>query len=214
MPRIKAASLEEHHELVWKDITNAVGELLAERDYDSINLGHIAARAGLARNTLYNYADDKASLVIAIAERASRPVLDRVTAIADGSGPATDRARAIIDELMNAFADNTIRLMLPTAAAAVSAVSAVSAEVVENREGPFGAVARSMEKVVRDGIARGEFRPTDDVQLTTWLLSGIVRAGVERMVRDQISPTDMSGPVQDLIIGALTAAPSSMPSTA
>lgn len=209
MPRIKAASLDEHHELVWQDITDAVGALLAERDYDSINLGHIAARAGLARNTLYNYADDKASLVVAIAERASRPVLDRITKIADGSGPATDRARAIIDELMHAFADNTIRLMLPPAAAAVSAVSA---EIVENCEGPFGAVARSMEKVVRDGVARGEYRPTDDVQLTTWLLSGIVRAGAERMVRDQISPTDVSGPAQDLIIGALTAASSSRPS--
>lgn len=197
MPRIKAASLEEHHELVWQAITDAVAGLLTERDYDSINLGHIAARAGLARNTLYNYADDKAALVIAIAERVSRPVLDRITTIADEAGPATDRARAIIDELMRAFADSTIRLMLPSASALLSS------DTVQNSAGPFDVVAQSMEQVVRDGITRGEFRPTGDVQLTTWLLSGILRAGVERMVKDQIAPSDMTGLVQDLILSAL-----------
>lgn len=197
MPRIKAASLEEHHELIWQAITDAVADLLTERDYDSINLGHIAARAGLARNTLYNYADDKAALVIAIAERVSRPVLDRITTIADAAGPATDRARAIIDELMRAFADSTIRLMLPSASALLSS------EAVPNSVGPFAVVAQSMENVVRDGITRGEFRPTGDVQLTTWLLSGILRAGVERMVKGQIAPSDMTGPVQDLILSAL-----------
>jgi len=53
MPRIRGASIEEHHEMVWTDLAEAMRQLLLECDDDSINMGHIAARAGLARNTLY-----------------------------------------------------------------------------------------------------------------------------------------------------------------
>jgi hypothetical protein len=44
MPRIRGASIEEHHEMVWADLAEAMRQLLLERDYDSINMGHIAAR--------------------------------------------------------------------------------------------------------------------------------------------------------------------------
>ena len=37
--------------MVWADLAEAMRQLLLERDYESINMGHIAARAGLARNT-------------------------------------------------------------------------------------------------------------------------------------------------------------------
>ncbi|MEU9900730.1 hypothetical protein ACIBCS_36265 [Streptomyces phaeochromogenes] len=41
-----------------------------------------------------------------------------------------------------------------------------------------------VENVVRDGIARGEFRDAGDVQLAVELLSGVMRVGVERIGRD------------------------------
>ena len=150
--------MEAHHELVWQSVTDALGELLTERDYESINLGHIAARAGLARNTLYNYASDKTSLVLAIAERASRPILDKVTAIADAPEPATERARQIISELLHAFTSSTFRLILQPAAAA-----AVPLDATGVRHSPFRPIPVAMEKVIRDGIRSGEFRAVDDV---------------------------------------------------
>lgn len=205
MPRIKAPSVEAHHELVWQSVTDALGELLTERDYESINLGHIAARAGLARNTLYNYASDKTSLVLAIAERASRPVLESVTAIADAPEPAAERARQIISELLHAFTSSTFRLILHPVAATTGPLDAVDV-----REGPFRAVPDAMEKVIRDGVRDGEFRVVDDVALAAWLLSGIMRAAADRMTRGGLHPDDLIGPVQDLIVGAL-AQPASTP---
>jgi AcrR family transcriptional regulator len=206
MPRIKAPSVEAHHELVWQAVTDALGELLTERDYESINLGHIAARAGLARNTLYNYASDKTSLVLAIAERASRPVLADVTTIADAPAPAPDRARQIISELLRAFTSNTFRLILRPASAAAAPLG-----VIDVRDGPFRAIPDAMEKIIRDGIRSGEFRAVDDVPLTAWLLSGIMRAAADQMARDDLHPDDLIDPVQDLIVGALVQPASSPP---
>ena len=46
MPRIREASISEHHETVWADLAEAMRQLLLERDYDTLTMGHIAARPG------------------------------------------------------------------------------------------------------------------------------------------------------------------------
>lgn len=198
MPRIKAASLEEHHELVWRDITNALSELLEERDYENINLGHIAERSGIARNTLYRYAPDKTALMIAIAHRASAPVVGRIIEISHQPLSATERVRLIIAELIHAFASTTIRLMLQP-----SMLKAIPTGVIEHPEGPFGVIAQAMEKVIAEGVAADEFRISADEQLTAWLLSGVVRSAADRVMHEQHSPEQLIPIVQDLVTSAL-----------
>ena len=51
-------------------------------------------------------------------------------------------------------------------------------------ESPFHAVVVEVENVVRAGIARGEFRDVGDVPLAVELLSGVMRAGAERIGRE------------------------------
>ncbi|MCX2946813.1 TetR/AcrR family transcriptional regulator [Lentzea sp. NEAU-D7] len=182
MPRIRAATIEEHHERVWADLTEAVRRLLLERDYDSITMGHIAAEAGLARNTLYNYAADKRTLVLELARRASRPLTEQVSAIAARSRePAAARLREIVEVILSGSTTNAMRLMfLPSS-------SPMVADLPDGRDNPFTALVAEVEKVVGDGVAGGEFRGVDDVRLTVELLSGAMRAGCDRISRDPAS---------------------------
>ena len=176
MPRIRAATIEEHHEMVWADLAEAMRQLLLERDYDSITMGHLAERAGLARNTLYNYGRDKGSLVVALTERVGRPAVEQVAAIAArAADPAADRMRQIVAAVLEAFTDQVLQLMFRPGSVP---------EVPKGPDSPFHAIVVEVENVVRDGIARGEFRPVDDVQLTVELLSGVMRSGAERIGRD------------------------------
>lgn len=200
VPKIKAASLEEHHERVWDDLTAAMNTLLTERDYDTINLGHIAERAGIARNTVYNYARDKAGLVVAIAARASGPFLETVTALAAEDRPATARLSDITVVTMRAFTENTIRLMLQPS---TSGHAPVPPQVVEDLDGPFGRLLLAVERVVRDGVASGEFRQLDDVRMTVALLGGAARLAAERMARDRLDPSRVAAAVNDLVLHAL-----------
>ncbi|MFD6447940.1 TetR/AcrR family transcriptional regulator [Promicromonospora sp. NPDC060204] len=196
MPRIKGATFQAHHEQVWSDLTEAMGALLAERGYDGFNLGHVAARAGIARNTIYNYAKDKAALAAKIAQHASRDILARIDEIAAGPEPAPRRLAQIVDTLMRSFDTPAVRLMLHSPA------TAMPQDVLEHPEGPFAQVAAAVEQVLRDGVDEGTFRPVGDVTLTTHLLSGIVRAGAERTASgadiEQILPA-----VTDLLLAAL-----------
>ncbi|AGL13579.1 TetR/AcrR family transcriptional regulator [Actinoplanes sp. N902-109] len=179
MPRIKAASIGEHHEKVWADLAEAMRQLLLERDYDSITMGHIAARAGLARNTLYNYASDKTALVLALSHRAGRPAVEQVTAIAAHTEtPAADRIRQIITVVLEASTDPALQLMFrPGSGQPIT-------QLPKGPGGPLHEIVVEVENVVRAGLARQEFRDVGDVPLTVELLAGVMRAGAERIGRD------------------------------
>lgn len=202
MPRIRGVNIEEHHELVWADLAEAIRQLLLERDYDSINMGHIAAKAGLARNTLYNYARDKSALVLALTQRACRPVVERVAAIAVRSpDSAEERMRDIIEAVLEASTDQSMQLMFrPGSGLPV-------AEVPKGPAGPFHAIVVEVENVVLDGIAGGEFRDVDDVHLAVELLSGVMRAGAERIGRDPATFAATVRAAQEIVLASLTRRP-------
>ncbi|NJP32872.1 TetR/AcrR family transcriptional regulator [Micromonospora thermarum] len=203
MPRIRGANVEEHHEMVWADLAEAMRQLLLERDYDSINMGHIAARAGLARNTLYNYARDKSALVRALTERASRPAVKRVAAIAARSAdPAAERMREIIEAVLEASTDQAMKLMFRPGSAPLVA------EVPKGPDSPFHAIVVEVENVVRDGIARGEFRDVGDVHLAVELLSGVMRAGAERIGREPAAFAATARAAREIILESLARRPS------
>jgi len=197
MPRIRGASIEEHHEMVWADLAEAMRQLLLERDYDSINMGHIAAGAGLARNTLYNYAGDKSALVLALTRRVGRPTVERVAAIgARSADPAAERMREIIAAVLEAFMDSVTQLMLRP-----------FPEVPKGPDSPFHAIVVEVENVVRAGIAREEFRDVGDVHLAVELLSGVLRAGAERIGRDPAAFAATVRAAQEIVLASVIRRP-------
>ena len=188
--------------MVWADLAEAMRQLLLERDYESINMGHIAARAGLARNTLYNYARDKDALVLALTERACRPGVERVGAIAARTpDPAAQRLREIVEAVLAASTDQSMQLMFrPGSGLPV-------ADVPKGPDGPFHAIVVDVENVVRDGIARGEFRDVGDVQLVVELLSGVMRAGAERIGRDPAAFAATVSAAREIVLASLARCP-------
>ncbi|MFJ8689599.1 TetR/AcrR family transcriptional regulator [Micromonospora wenchangensis] len=198
MPRIRGASIEEHHELVWADLAEALRQLLRERDFDSITMGHIAARAGLARNTLYNYGRDRSALVLALTRRVGQPTVQRVATIAARSTePAAQRMRDIIETVLAAFQDQVLQLMFRPGS------GMPFAGMPKGPDSPFHAIVVEVEGVVRDGIERGEFRDVGDVHLVVELLSGVMRAGAERIGRDPDSYSPTVHATRELILASL-----------
>ncbi|MBE3011633.1 TetR/AcrR family transcriptional regulator [Microbispora sp. NEAU-D428] len=209
MPRIRGAGIEEHNEIVWADLAEAMRQLMLERDFDSINMGHIAARAGLARNTLYNYARDKSALVLALTQRAARPAVERVAAIAARSAdPAAERMREIIVAVLEAFTDQIMQLMFRPGS------GPPAAEVPKEPDSPFHAIVVEVENVVRAGIARGEFHDLGDVHLTVELLSGVMRASAERIGRDPAAFAATVRAAREIVLASPARRPDQGPSAA
>jgi AcrR family transcriptional regulator len=101
MPRIAAASIEEHVRRQTARITTEAWRLFTERGYRHTDLGDIAAAVGLARNSLYRYFPGKDHILLACIEASLEPHL----AVLDGLACQRDAPQARIAAWVDAQFD-------------------------------------------------------------------------------------------------------------
>ena len=83
MPRIAAASIEEHVRQQTERITAAARLLFAKNGFHATDLGDIAREVGLARNSLYRYYANKDKLLLACIQEDMAPYLQRLQLLID-----------------------------------------------------------------------------------------------------------------------------------
>lgn len=96
MPKISAPSVAEHHEAQLRAILDAALELLHE-EHVMPGLAQVAARAGLARTSVYQYFSSRAELVLAVAEDMLPAWESHLQASIDEFTEPRDRVHAYFD---------------------------------------------------------------------------------------------------------------------
>lgn len=189
MPKILAANLADHRRKVHEGLLDALDALLDERDYDRITLKDIASRAGVARNTVYNYAPDKATLLLAAVRRSTVGVGDTVDELANSTDlDAPQRLAAVIDFLLTSFTRGTHRVFVLQAQVGSLEVEdqAIAAESID-------AVQSSIARVLEAGARSGEFAPVTNTERTLAFISGVMAAAVRQIAHEETAP----GPIVD-----------------
>ncbi|PWK83578.1 hypothetical protein C8D88_11034 [Lentzea atacamensis] len=105
--------------------------------------------------------------------------------------------REIIEVILSTSTNHAMRLMF------LANATPLMADLPDRPDNPFTALVAEAENVVRDGFTNGEFCGLDDVQLTVELLSGAMRAGVERISRDPDALSQLSE-AQEIVLAAIT----------
>jgi AcrR family transcriptional regulator len=77
MPRIAAASIEEHIRNQTGRILDAASALFNEQGYRNTDMAGIARSMGLARNSLYRYYSSKDHILVAVIKRDMEPFVER-----------------------------------------------------------------------------------------------------------------------------------------
>lgn len=103
MPRIRAGSIEEHKVMTRRQILEAARTLLAETGNSDLNLGDLAAVAGIGRTTLYEYFRDRDDLIASLVE-------DALPGVIAGLVARMDRDRAP-DELLLDLAELVVEFV-------------------------------------------------------------------------------------------------------
>ncbi|HRE02981.1 MAG TPA: TetR/AcrR family transcriptional regulator [Ilumatobacteraceae bacterium] len=113
-------SIAAHREAITSRIFDALGELMHTEGYEAISLADVAAKADLARTTMYNYFPDKDALAVAYAEReVDKYVASLTDQLARADNPV-DQLRLYIRRQLRYFATHhmppgrTLQSMLPT----------------------------------------------------------------------------------------------------
>jgi len=192
MPKIRAKNLEGHHEAVWKALADGLEHLLAKRPYEQISIAEIAASAGIARNTFYNYASDKATLVAMAAARSAQALLDEIVTLSSGNETPPQRLERILRAICSWFGNADHQRLVHCALFGAVRNSGLSIAVA-----PLAGINEPAERVVAEGIASGHFRPVPDVGMAVETMAGAVQAGVVRLVR---RPEQMAAIIDEVVL--------------
>lgn len=167
MPRISEPSLAAHRQRAEAKLLGAWADLLREQGYEAITLAMVAERAGMARNTVYNYFPSKEALLAAYVEREVARFMPKVTAAVDATVGARSRLEVLIREQFGYFAGAGTALH-PLAGALGPAAQATLA-------GHFKPIQRLVGRILREGVHEGELRPLD-VERATDLVIAVLDA--------------------------------------
>lgn len=171
MPRIEAASVEEHVRLQTERILDAATRLFRERGYRNTDLEDIAAAVGLARNSLYRYYPGKDHILLACVQRDMVPFIDELAGLVSRYPDPRKRIGAWLDaqiDIATSPAHATLEMMAeirragPGLQAGLKALHALPNRVIE------AAVAE---------VLRGQRR---EVRLVTALIGGLVEAAARQ----------------------------------
>jgi AcrR family transcriptional regulator len=151
-------------------ILRAARQLVADGGFRQAQIASVAALAEVAVGTVYRYFPTKADLFAEIVRTVSQREVDVLRQIADSGGPASERLAAAV----RAFASRAIRgRRLASAVLAEPVDPEVDDVRLEYRRIHY----RTFERIIREGIAAGEF-PSQDVAASAACLVGAFMEGL------------------------------------
>ena len=145
-------------------ILDATQALIIERGFADLRLEHVAARAGVAKATLYRRWPSKEALALELLLELAAPHL-AVEDEGDTRAELQAAVRHIVDALTNTPFGPAVRALLSQIAINPSLGDPFRATVVQARRD-------EVARIVARGIARGDLRPDADVDLATETLAG------------------------------------------
>lgn len=155
MPRIRAASIDEHKDLTRRAILGEAKSLIAQSGTAEISLGDLAARAGIGRTTLYEYFADRDDVIASLVEEELPGV---VSELIEGlhSTQTESRLVELVDATVKFVVDNPVLgLILHTE------VPRLGARAQHRIRLAHADLAKEMGNVYMRGVEQGLFRRLD-----------------------------------------------------
>lgn len=155
MSQVKATARIEQITATRTRIIEAARDAVALGGWQEAQIALIAARAGVATGSVYRYFESKADLYAHVLAMVSQREVDVITAIIDSEGRASQR-------LANAIYAFSARAMRGRRQAYALIVEPCEPEIDSARLKYRAAVAEQIARVIKLGIASGEFIDVDE----------------------------------------------------
>jgi len=174
MPRIDAASIEEHVRAQTARILDAATGLFQERGYRKTDMDDIAQAVGLARNSLYRYYRNKDFILLACVERDMGAFVDRMRGLASEYPDPVERIGAWLDMQMD-MATSPAHATMEFMAEIRTDAPELRKRLMELHDAPGNVLEGAVAEIVR-----GKRR---DASLIIALIKGMVEAAAGHAIR-------------------------------
>ena len=180
---------------------HAAAGLFGSQRFHEVRMEDIATAAGVGKGTIYRYFSDKEDLYLALLERASRQMHDRLERSVRNLKGSTARLKAMVTAIISFFDEQPHLLSLIQ-----------REEVLRGPDFPWKKTREEMLDLMigllEEGNTRGEFAVRDPDLLALLLLAGL--RGVLRFGK-RPRPRDLAQRIVDIFLkGAIAGSPVSL----
>jgi TetR/AcrR family transcriptional regulator of autoinduction and epiphytic fitness len=162
----------------------------AERGWGGLTIEAVAARAGVARSTIYRHWPDKLAVITDALEVLNQQPTPRL----DDETPRT-RVHALLAHLARALTDSGLSSCVP----ALIDAAEHNSDVREFHHRYHAQRRRALVKAIGSGVAAGDFPPATDPELAAHSLAGAIF--YRRLITREPFDPDRVDELVDLVLG-------------
>ncbi|MFC0673983.1 TetR/AcrR family transcriptional regulator [Brachybacterium hainanense] len=178
MPKIIGGSLEEHRERTRGKIFSALEELLEQDAFERITFSRIAAVAQVGRTAMYNHFPDKEALLVEYA-------MHQTAGFVDSLREELSRA-STPPEAIRIYVRHQLRLHITFHMPGRGKGASLDPDTARRLREHVVVIENVLRGILRDGMARGDFRPDLDIDQTVRILNSLlVNQAGSRSIEDE-----------------------------
>lgn len=162
-----------------REILEAALKLFLARGYSATRLEDVAALAGVAKGTTYNYFENKGRLFLSVIERSTQCSVDGAMAIIkDHQGSMESLIRILLVTWWDSVLAKTTGGLLKIVISESTKFPAIARFYLDSVIEPLQAI---LADVVRRGVASGEFREVDAEAVSRVALDNLLMLALRRV---------------------------------
>ncbi len=197
MPRIRAATIDEHKSLVRTGLLTAASRLIAEEETAEISLSEVALAAGVGRTTFYEYFTDRDDVIAALVEEELPLIVEDLIASVDPGLPIRERLGALATRTIEFVAtDRVFGVILHRE------VGRLGPEAQTRIRSSHAQLAAEMTDLYLQGVSEGVFRSMPP-HVAGRLIQDTIMSGARLLIADPSGVESVVGHVREFLLGGL-----------
>lgn len=197
MPKIRAASIDEHKELTRRSLLDAAWHLIDDAGTAEVPLGEVALLAGVGRTTFYDYFDDRDDVIASLVEEKLPDVIaDLIDSVPEDLDTTVRLARLASRTVEFVATDRVFGLILHRE------VGRMGLEAQRRIRDSHGQLATELSSIYVKGVEEGVFRPMPGY-LAGRLIQDTIMSAARALIDDETRLAEVTEGVEAFLLGGL-----------
>lgn len=199
VPKIRAASIDEHKELTRRSLLDAAFRVIAEAGTAEVPLGEIALAAGVGRTTFYDYFDDRDDVIASLVEEKLPDVISELIESVPEDLDTADRLARLASATVEFVAtDRVFGVILHREA------GRMGYEAQERIRHSHAQLATELSSIYMTGVTEGVFRRIPPY-LAGRLIQDTIMSAARALIDDDSRREEVTSEVEAFLLGGLGA---------
>jgi len=199
VPKIRAASIDEHKELTRRALLDAAFHVIAEAGSAEVPLGEIALAAGVGRTTFYDYFDDRDDVIASLVEdKLPGVIAELIESVPRGLGIADRLAMLASTTVEFVATDKVFGVILHRE------VGRMGVDAQERIRESHAQLATELAHIYVTGVSDGVFRPMPPY-LAGRLIQDTIMSAARALIDDETRRQEVTRGVEAFLLGGLGA---------